>query len=294
MPAAVRSGLRRFAMSCSPMPTPIENTCDCHAHVFADPSQFPLDPSADYTPPVATAEHYQQQLDQLGIKRCVLVQPSVYGTDNSALLAALDQLGSGARGVAVIALDTPTSDLQVMHRHGVRGIRLNTLANNGPTLEQLPAFERCIDGLPWHLQVLLRPQQMLGAIEQLEKVSAPLVLDHFASYTPETSDQEIDALFALAQRKDNLWIKLSAPYLFSDCSPQALDGYRRFSERAIELMPERLLWGTDWPHTARRDVPIDAEQLYSTITGWIRDNAVLRKITVDNPAALYQLEEDAA
>lgn len=276
------------------MPIAIENTCDCHAHIFADPSQFPLASGADYTPPVATAEHYHQQLDKLGIKRCVLVQPSVYGVDNSALLASLAQLGPGARGVAVIAHDTPLSQLQVMHRHGVRGIRLNTLANNGPTLEQLAQFERCIEGLPWHLQVLLRPQQTFEAVERLAQISAPVVLDHFASYTPETSDQALDALFELARSKDNLWIKLSAPYLFSDCSAQALDDYRRFTERAIELMPERLLWGTDWPHTARGETPISTAQLYSTITGWVRDGAVLQKIAVDNPATLYDFDENAA
>ena len=276
------------------MPTPIENTCDCHAHIFADPSQFPLDSSADYTPPVATVDHYREQLDRLGITRCVLVQPSVYGVDNSCLLAALSQLGPDARGVAVVAHDTPLSELQVMHDHGVRGIRLNTLANNGPSLEQVAQFERCIEGLPWHLQILLRPQQMLAAVEQLQNVSSPVVLDHFASFTPETTEQEVDALFELAQRKDNLWIKLSAPYLFSDCSPQALEKYRLFTERAIAVMPERLLWGSDWPHTARRNTQINAEELYSTIARWVADPSVLQKIAVDNPATLYRFSEATA
>ena len=269
------------------MPIPDAALCDCHAHIFGDPAQFPVAPGADYTPPSAAAEAYRQQLDALGVKRCVLVQPSVYATDNRCLLDALQQLGSEARGVAVIDSGTPLDELRAMHARGVRGIRLNTLAANGPRLDELESFERCIAELPWHLQVLLQPRTLLDAVAHLERVACPLVLDHFASFTPDTSARELDALFDLAARKNNLWIKLSAPYLFSDCSTAALDRYRYFTERAVEVMPQRLLWATDWPHTARGDKPIATEDLHPLLANWVNDAALLQRISVDNPATLY-------
>lgn len=269
------------------MTTSFEMTCDCHAHIFGDHTRYPLASGADYLPATATADDYQQVLSSLGVERCVLVQPSVYGTDNSCMLDALTQLGPRARGVAVIASDTPLEQLQTMHGLGVRGVRLNTLAANGPTLQALACVEEQISSLQWHLQLLLRPETLPSAFEHIERLDGPVVLDHFASCSPATDADTLDALFDLVNRKKNVWIKLSAPYLFSDCSEPALRHYRTFTERAAELMPDRLLWGTDWPHTARQDASISTHQLQRLLLNWLRTSELREQITVHNPARLY-------
>lgn len=267
--------------------TPFENTCDCHAHIFGDHQRYPLAPGADYRPTTATADDYQAMLNSLAIDRCVLVQPSVYDTDNSCMLDALTQLGPRARGVAVIASDTPLEQLQAMHALGVRGIRLNTLAANGPTLDQLPAAEKQIADLPWHLQLLLEPDTLRRAFERIEELKGTVVLDHFASCSPKTDTHTLDALFALVSSKTNVWVKLSAPYLFSDGSAAALSHYQAFIARAVECMPDRLLWGTDWPHTARRDANLSTAELQQFLLTAISDAQAREQIAVHNPANLY-------
>jgi len=260
--------------------------CDCHAHIFGNREHYPLAPGAEYAPTDATVEAYTAVLADLAIERCLLVQPSIYGTDNRCMLDALDVLGARARGIAVIAPDTPRAQLQAMHRRGVRGVRLNTLPTDGPSLDQLPALEQLVGPLNWHIQILLRPDDLLASFEQLAHATVPIVLDHFASFSPGTGEEAFDALFHLAAKK-NLWIKLSAPYLFSACTDQDLAYYARFVDKALHVMPDRLLWASDWPHPALKNKAIGTRQLKGMLERWVPCERLRTQIGTENPKKLY-------
>lgn len=260
--------------------------CDCHAHIFGSRENYPLAPGADYAPANATVSDYQSVLEELEVGRCVLVQPSIYGTDNRCMLDALKMLGSRARGIAVVAQDTPYAQLKEMHRLGVRGIRVNTLPTDGASLDQLPDLEKLVRPLNWHIQMLLRQENLLASFEKIERTSTTIVLDHFASFSPGASEEELEALFRLTAKK-NIWIKLSAPYLFSDCSSRDLAHYAQFVEKAQHLMPDRLLWATDWPHPALKNKAISTRHLKDMLTDWVPCERLRARIGIENPKRLY-------
>lgn len=260
--------------------------CDCHAHIFGDRALYPLAPNANYAPTNATVNSYRDLLEDLAIERCVLVQPSIYGTDNRCMLDALRVLGPRARGIAVIAPDTDDAQLEEMHRLGVRGIRLNTLPAGGPSLDRLPDLEQRVHPLNWHVQILLRQDNLLADFEKIAKTSVTIVLDHFASFSPGSGEEELDALFHLASKKD-IWIKLSAPYLFSDCSSQDLAYYARFVDKALQVMPDRLLWASDWPHPALKNAAIGTRQLKELLSDWVPCERLRARISMENPKRLY-------
>lgn len=264
----------------------IRPVCDCHAHIFGSRDTFPLAPGADYAPENATRAEYQAMLAQLGIGRCVLVQPSIYGLDNSCMLDALRAIGPIARGVAVIDHTTSQAELEQMNDLGVRGVRLNTLSSNGLSLDQLGEIENIIAPFNWHIQILLKKTDRRASLEAISKVRTPIVLDHFASFSPGDSPEELDALFDLAL-KNKIWIKLSAPYLFSNSTPTDLAYYNAFIQKALSILPTRLLWGTDWPHPALKEKSITTATLKNLLTEWIpaaRDRAMITSV---NPIQLY-------
>jgi predicted TIM-barrel fold metal-dependent hydrolase len=260
--------------------------CDCHAHIFGSRDTYALAPGADYAPDNATVAEYQAVLAQLGIERCVLVQPSIYGVDNSCMLDALKTLGQSARGIAVIDHTTSHEELEEMHRLGVRGVRLNTLSSNGPSLDQLGEIEKLIAPFDWHIQILLKNTDRRTSLEAISKVRVPVVLDHFASFSPGDSPDELGALFDLAAKND-IWIKLSAPYLFGNCTREGLAYYKEFIETALTILPDRLLWGTDWPHPALKEKAITTAKLKDILIDWIPSASHRTMITSENPMNLY-------
>lgn len=260
--------------------------CDCHAHIFGRRDIYPLAPGADYVPDNATRAEYQAMLVQLGIERCVLVQPSIYGVDNSCMLDALRALGRSARGVAVIDSTTSQAEIEHMHQLGVRGVRLNTLSSNGLGLDQLGEIEKIVAPFDWHIQILLKNTDRRDSLEAISKVRTPVVLDHFASFSQGDSPEELDALFDLAVRKE-IWIKLSAPYLFGGCGSGDHRFYKAFIKRALSLIPTRLLWGTDWPHPALTDKSVTTAKLSELLTEWIPAASDRDMVTRENPSQLY-------
>lgn len=287
----LKQKLARGELTASPAGTEPENlkippwACDCHVHVFGPASRYELAPERAYTPPDASIDDLLKLQRQLGFERVVIVQPSVYGADNSCMLDALERLGSRARGVVVL---DERSHLPAMKALGVRGARLNlhTAAIADPAMAQglLEATAARVEPLGWHLQVFAKVKLLKEL--QLERLRLPLVIDHFG--LPVDPD-DLDWLTAqLASGR--AYVKLSAAHrLAVDPGPVA--------RALIAANPERCLWGSDWPHPFSRGArnpgevqpfdTIDDAAALARLQGWTVDPALFRKILVENPARLY-------
>ena len=262
--------------------------CDCHAHVFGPQRLYPYLPQAGYIPPDALPADYVNMLTTLGCERAVLVQPSVYGTDNTAMLAALSSGVFAFRGVAVVDENISDRELEDMHRAGVRGVRINLAsATPGLTLEQAPRLARRLKALGWHLQFFVDLKKALHIEERLAALDIDIVIDHFGrvSAADGMDAPPFQTLLRLL-RRDNVWAKLIGPYFLSDKSPGFPDVHP-FAHAVVASAPDRVVWGTDWPHpSAHGPVPNDGT-LADMLLDWIPDEAQRKKVLVTNPARLY-------
>lgn len=281
-----------------------EGACDTHVHVF-DPVAFPYAAARNYTPPPASLEALCAMHAALGVARVVLVQPSIYGTDNDCLLAALRTLGPGrARGVAVIdPIRTDAAEFERLHAAGVRGIRLNLAVRGDTGLDAVRgelAAARCLAGLPGlSLQIHARLAVLASLADELADLGVPVVLDHFAgaSGADGADCAALDAICAL-MASGVAYVKLSAPYRVTRDEPARRD-VAALARRFCDAAPERVVWGSDWPHTGggsggRRDAaaiePFRAEdnaRALGQLRDWLEDDQALARILIDNPAKLY-------
>jgi predicted TIM-barrel fold metal-dependent hydrolase len=268
--------------------------CDAHCHVFGPSDRFPYVPERNYTPPDAPLENYLNLLDTLGLERAVIVQPSIYGTDNRCTEDAIRRMGRRARGVAVLDLSTGEPELARMHAAGFRGARINLAHTGGSTpLSALEELVEKIVPLGWHLQVYLRGRLLPELLPQLERLAVDLVIDHLGHFEAGQGTEQagFQALLRLLER-GRCWVKL-CPYRFDSTGPP----YRKaavFARALEQAAPERLVWGTDWPHPdiatttpeAGETMPNDGD-LLDALGVWFEDDATIRRILVTNPAMLY-------
>ena len=302
--------VRPFAsvLAAAPQPgTPVKfsvpkDACDCHTHIFGDPQRFPYAASRVYTPEPATIDEMRNLHRFLRTDRVVIVHPSVYGTDNSCTLDAIKQLAPNARAIAVIDDKTPDSALDEMHRAGVRGIRINleTLGQSDPAAARQrlqTAIDRIKARTSWHLEVYTR----LSVIEAMADIVAlapvPIVFDHFGGAKAALGTQQpgFDTLVKLVQG-GNAYVKISAAYRSSTQAPDYPD-VAPLAKALIAANPQRILWGTDWPHPSQ--VPgrppaeisplfqIDDGRLFNQFALWAPGRSQRKTILVDNPAKLY-------
>ena len=260
---------------------------DCHFHIFGPQARYPLSPGRAYTPLEATMADYARVAGPLGLERFVVVQPSIYGTDNSCSLDAVATWGQHrARAVAVIddGFDTPA--LQRLQAAGVRGVRFNAVSGNGTPLDQLATLARHAAPFGWHIQLYLYSEALLDLAPQLAALPVPVVIDHMGQVATGkgTTHSEFQALLRLLG-SGRAWVKLcgyrssSAGHPFDDAADQA--------RALIAAAPERCVWGTDWPHPNFFGTMPDAGELFDLLGEWAPDDATRRRILVDNPAALY-------
>jgi predicted TIM-barrel fold metal-dependent hydrolase/predicted NBD/HSP70 family sugar kinase len=276
--------------------------CDSHVHVFGAAAEFPFVAARSYTPPPASAAELAALLDNLRLSRVVIVQPSVYGSDNSCTLDGMRRLGGRARGIAVIDEATSDAALDEMHRAGIRGVRVN-LETGGETdpdaaRRNLAAAVARVAALGWHVQVYTRLSVIARLSEELARLPVPIVFDHFGgARASDGADQPGFAELLALVAAGHAYVKLSAAYRSSDKAP-AYDDMAPFARALIAANPDRLLWGSDWPHPhaappgkALEEVApfydIDDGLALNQLPSWTRNAAIRRKILVDNPTRLY-------
>ncbi|MFB9885471.1 amidohydrolase family protein [Balneatrix alpica] len=261
--------------------------CDCHMHVFWPEQQAPFTPHRSYTPPPASLADYRALMQRLGIQRAVVVQPSVYGTDNSVTLATLAAAGHDFRGVVVIRPDTPQAELERMHALGVRGVRLNLLFKSGVAVSDVRTLAAKVAHLGWHLQILTDVSEFPDLAGVLGQLPVPVVIDHLGHMPAEFGPQHpgfISLLRLLESGK--LWVKLSGAERLS-LEPWPYTDIRPLAEQLLATNPQRLLWASDWPHTCLPGAMPNDGDLLDLLGLWCPDASLRQQILVDNPATLY-------
>src|SRR5215471_1261316 len=279
-----------------------EKACDCHVHVFGDTRRFPFAASRTYTPESASVTELLATHQALHISRVVIVQPRVYGTDNSCALDAMKQYGSGARGIAVLPSAIPATALDNMERAGIRGVRIN-LGTAGDTnlADARHRFKSAIEqiqGRKWHVQVYAALPVIAGLSDLVLASPVPVVFDHFGGAKAALGLQQpgFDKLLEFV-RSGKGYVKISGAYRASDEPPDYPD-VAPLARALIEANPNRVLWGSDWPHpdtgAGRKSsdvsplLRIDDAHLLDQLATWAPDSALRKTILVDNPATLYR------
>lgn len=275
-------GLNRPARTLPPL------ACDSHMHIF-DP-RFEPSPHWKRTPSDAPVAAYRQLQQRLGTQRAVVVTPSTYGTDNACTLDALDQLGDGARGVAVVAQDVGDAELDRLHARRVRGLRVNFVTPQSwgeTTPGMLTTLARKVARLEgWHIQVFMHPEQIVALESVLAALPVPLVVDHLGRVDP-AEGPVAEAYGVLRRLLDggNAWVKLSGAYMRST-APAYADTLP-LAQALVRAAPERLVWGSDWPHTTEAPGTVNDADLVDLLRAWAGSDAAMDGILVDNPARLY-------
>ncbi|CAB5685089.1 amidohydrolase family protein [Comamonas aquatica] len=264
--------------------------CDSHMHIFD--TRFAPSPHWKRTPPDAPVAAYRQLQQRLGTSRTVVVTPSTYGTDNACTLDALDQFGDDARGVAVVAHDVAAAELDRLHARRVRGLRVNFVSPQSwgeTTPEMLTTLARKVARLPgWHLQVFMHPQQIVAWARVLGALPVPLVIDHLGRIDP-AQGPAAEAYGTLRRLLDggNTWVKLSGAYMRSTVHGPSYADTLPLGRALVQAAPERLVWGSDWPHTTEAPGTVNDADLVDVLQAWCGSTAVMDRILVDNPAQLY-------
>ena len=263
--------------------------CDSHMHIF-DP-RFAPSPHWKRKPPDADVTAYRALQQRLGTSRTVVVTPSTYGTDNSCTLDALAKLGPDARGVAVVGADVEDAELARLDAQRICGLRVNFVTPQSwgvTTAEMLKTLSRRVVGLGWHIQIFVHPEQLIELAPVLERLPTPLVIDHMARIDP--AQGALAPAFEVLRRLldlGNTWVKLSGAYMRSrDGAPFYRDTHA-LGRALVQTADQRLVWGSDWPHTTETPGSVDDTDLIETLREWCGDDRVMDRILVGNPERLY-------
>ena len=269
----------------------MRGACACHAHVCGPQSRYPYAANRLYTPEDASPADYRHMLDSLGMERGVLVQPSIYGSDNRALLDALAMDRERLRGVAVVPYDIHARELEALHQAGVRGVRQNIVdLKDGKGVLPLDDLRRLavkVKPFGWHVEFLMHVDEFPELDRQLADFPVDVVFGHLG-YVPaarKTSERGFQALLRL-MKDGKAWVKLTAPYRLTT-SAMPYPDTDVFARALVDAAPERLLWGTDWPHVFIKTAMPEDRKLLELFERWVPDKVMRKRILVDHPAQLY-------
>ena len=267
--------------------------CDCHAHICGPQSVYKYIAERIYSPPDALLPEYRHVLETLGCSRAVLVQPSFYGTDNSAMLAAMKIAGPAFRGVAVIADAARAQELEAMHVAGVRGARLNIVdvreGKGQLPVERIAKLAERIKPLGWHIEFLMHVDEFPDLDTTLGSLPVDIVFGHLGYVKTEKgiAAPGFQALLRLL-RDGCAWVKFTGPYRISS-QPLPHSDTREFAHALMAAAPGRIVWGTDWPHVMTKwtlPMPNDGA-IADLLLDWIPDPNLCQRVLAQNPAALY-------
>jgi 2-pyrone-4,6-dicarboxylate lactonase len=273
---------------------PPPGAVDAHVHVFGPEAQFPFSPKAKYHPEDATPEMLFAMRDRLGFSRNVIVQASCHGTDNAATLNGIAKSNGKARGVAVVDPDISLDELKRLDASGIRGVRFNflkRLVDNAPK-DKFLEIARKIAPLGWHVVVYFEADILEELVPFLEAIPTIIVVDHLGrpDIAQGPDGRDITAFRHLLDDHPNIWTKVSGAERLSPQGPP-FDDFVEVIRPVVEAYPDRVLWGTDWPHPNMQHHIPDDGQLVDVIPRIATTAELRRKLLVDNPMRLYWPEE---
>ncbi len=281
---------------------PPPGSVDAHCHVFGPSPDFPFAPERKYTPCNASRDQLFALRDHLGFSRNVIVQATCHGADNSAMVDACRASGGRARGVATVKRSVSDEQLQALHDAGVRGVRFNflkRLVDTTPPDELLEIAGR-VAPLGWHVVLYFEAVDLPELLDFFNALPTPLVIDHMGrpDVTQSVDGRAFETFIDFVDGNPNIWTKVSCPERLSETGPPALDGERSpyrdvvpFAKRIVETFPDRVLWGTDWPHPNLKSHMPDDGLLVDVIPHIAATAELQQKLLVDNPMRLYWPEE---
>ncbi|MFJ1258696.1 amidohydrolase family protein [Cupriavidus sp. CuC1] len=263
--------------------------CDAHCHVFGPAEHFPYAEDRSYTPPDAPFEALAALHDHLGLARGVIVQASCHGTDNTAMLDAITRSNGRYRGVAIVDVTVTDDALKALNDAGVRGVRFNFVAHLGgaPDLDVFDRVLRRVEALGWHVVLHLDAQDIVKYADLIGRIRVPFVIDHMGRVRAEAGlDQEPFRQLLELMRNPLAWVKVCGSERVS-AGKRPFDDAIPFARALVHAAPDRVLWGTDWPHpNISKDMPNDGE-LVDLLFRICDDPLLLHKILVENPGRLY-------
>lgn len=274
---------------------PPPGSVDAHCHVFGPGDVFPYAPARKYTPCDASKEQLFALRDHLGFERNVIVQASCHGADNRALVDAIAHSDGRARGVATVSRNIRDEELRQLDADGVRGVRFNFVKRLVDVLphEVLAEMAERIQPLGWHLVIYVESADLPELGEFFSSLPGTIVFDHMArpDVTEDVHGDSFGLFVQLLNDNKNMWTKVSCPDRLTVSGPPAYDDVVPFARCVVETFPDRVLWGTDWPHPNLQSHMPDDGQLVDFIPKIAATDVLQRKLLVDNPMRLYWPEE---
>jgi predicted TIM-barrel fold metal-dependent hydrolase len=262
------------------------SACDCHMHIYD--SRFPYVPNATLKPQEARVQDYRLLQKRLGTVRNVVVQPSSYGTDNRCTLDAVEQLGSAARAVAVVDTSVSDADLKRLGLAGVRGIRFNLVQAGATTVDMLEPLSKRVHDLGWHVQLHMLADQIVEIKDLLQRLPSPIVFDHMGRIPASASiSHPAFGVIGKLLEKGQTWVKLSSAYQDSKVGAPSYADVMGLAQAYVKAAPERMLWGSDWPHPTVKATKPDDAVLLDLLADWAPEERTRRRILVENPEVLY-------
>ncbi|MBR9903965.1 MAG: amidohydrolase family protein [Gammaproteobacteria bacterium] len=260
---------------------------DCHVHLYLP--GYEAQPGGPKIPELATVADYQKLQKWLSLERVVVTQPNAYQFDNRAILQGVAEIGQEyARAIVAIAPDADESQIEAFHAQGARGARIMQLPGGAVGIDRLAEVEARIKAFGWHLMVQFNGRELDDYLATLKAIETDYIIDHIGKFMPPVAadDHRVDQLLSLLDR-GNAWMKICAGYEASLSGGPEYADVGPIAKRLIEHAPERIIWGSNWPHVGvpREQFPSDPEQL-DVLLHWA-DESTRQKILVDNPAALY-------
>ncbi len=268
-------------------------SCDAHCHVFGPANKFPYSEDTTYTPPDAPREKLKELHDILGVQRVVIVQASCHGTDNSAMLDAIAHNRENYRGVCIASDDYSDAEFERLHEGGIRGVRYNFVKHLGgtPDLDDMRRVVERVKPMGWHLVIHVDAPDLIEFEDLFASFDLPKVIDHMGRVpTNGGIHQKPFQILLDFMRRDDFWVKVCGSERISQGGPPFYDAIP-YAQSLIEVAPDRILWGTDWPHpNISKFMPNDGD-LVDLVPLFARDQTLQQKVLVDNPARLYGFDD---